>query len=225
MVDEPLIPFDFDPGPAEYEAEHLEYGNDEAGKYVKWPLTGVRILVLDHANYPDLTKLEELNGGMFKNWDLFGYTVSDYHEFFCGILPTHAGYRLGSVEVTFGTTTPLAVFLYDNFHGDHYFDEWENLSSARIIGCPREHAEALFINAALQYQNQFDVLPEPMRMRVPEELEVGEHGTRVQRFGPAIIDQDPLRFHYHGLAQLDNAAACIYFYRVLEYYAFFQQPA
>jgi len=58
-------------------------------------------------------------------------------------------------------------------------------------------------------------------MRVPEELEVGEHGTRVQRFGPAIIDQDPLRFHYHGLAQLDNAAACIYFYRVLEYYAFF----
>src|SRR5215207_3305598 len=109
MSEEPVIPFDFEPGPAEYETAHLEYGHDDAGIFVKWPLIGARLSILNHEAYPDLAQLEKLNGGMFKDWDLFGYTIADYHEFFCGILPAHAGYRFGGVEVTFGTTTPLGA--------------------------------------------------------------------------------------------------------------------
>jgi hypothetical protein len=220
VPDEPSIPFDFDPSPSDYETAHLEYGNDGTSKFVNWPLIGVRISVADHGAYPDLQKLEELNRGTFKNWDSFGYTLGTYHEFFCDVLPAHAGFRFGSVEVTFGTVTPLAVYLYDNFHDDHYFDAWDHLSSARIIGCPSEDAEALFVNGALHYQNRFNVLPEPMRMITPEHLEIDETGDQMLRQAPATIDQHPLRFHYNGLAQTDDAAACIYFYRVLEYYAF-----
>jgi hypothetical protein len=37
---------------------------------------------------------------------------------------------------------------------------------------------------------------------------------------PPYIDIDPIRFYYQGLSQTDTVAACIYFYRVLEYYSF-----
>jgi hypothetical protein len=36
-----------------------------------------------------------------------------------------------------------------------------------------------------------------------------------------LRDVDPLRFYYNGLAQSDDMAACIYFYRALEYFSFF----
>jgi hypothetical protein len=159
VPDGPSIPFEFDPGPADYETAHLEYGVDGANQFVNWPAVGVRISVPNHKAYPDLKKLQELNSGTFHDWDLFGYTLGSYHEFLCGILPAHIGFRLGPVELTFGTATPLFAYLYDSFHDDHYFDEWENLSTARIVGCPIEHAEALFVNGCLHYQNRFNVLP------------------------------------------------------------------
>jgi hypothetical protein len=38
---------------------------------------------------------------------------------------------------------------------------------------------------------------------------------------PLVTNLDPLRFYYNGMAQVDNVAACIYFYRTLEYFSFF----
>jgi hypothetical protein len=190
---------------------------------VRWPLLELKVVVPSGDRYYNVEDLERSNGGTFKDWGLRGFSLGNYHEFFCIPLPIHAGFKMSGAEATFGYATPLAACLYNGYHDHHYFDPWDNLTTARILGTPRENAEAIFINAALAYKQRFKILPELMRLDLPDSLfdeEADSPAPQVFVVPPAVADVEPLRFHYSGLGQFDPIAACIYFYRVLEYFSF-----
>ncbi|WP_374314118.1 hypothetical protein [Dongia sp.] len=226
MAEQPTIPFNFSPAADEYETAHLVFGTKNKITTVAWPLIGEKIIVRATDEYPDLDFIAQANGSLFKNWGNFGYSIGQYHEFFCKDLPEHAAFKLGGVEISVGCASPLAAYLFDNFHEEDYFGPWDYVTTVRIIGCSVELAETMFINAAIHYHDRYRILPEPMEMRHLEWLDTEDLDgveKNIITLPPANIEHEPLRFHYNGLSQVDGVAACIYHYRVLEYFAFFRQ--
>jgi len=223
LLKDPVLPFSFEPGSSSYETDHLEYRKASGHVTIAWPLLGLEVIVPVDQQYYDVIELEKLNGGVFKDWDRRGYSLGSYHEFFCLPLDAHAAFKASNIEVTFGYATPLAACLYHNYHDKHYFDPWDSLTTARILGTSRELAEAVFINAAIGYQKQFNVLPQLMRLEVADDFDgetEDDQKDHIVALPPAVLDVEPLRFHYNGLAQVDPVAACIYFYRVIEHFSF-----
>jgi hypothetical protein len=82
MPDRPIIPVEFDPPAWEYESSHLEYLEDNDACSVAWPALNKSILVPSHEPFPDVEMIEKINHGWFKNWNYYGYSIGDYHEFF-----------------------------------------------------------------------------------------------------------------------------------------------
>jgi hypothetical protein len=219
---QPTIPFEFSPGASEYEQHHLEYKELTEGQSVSWGLAGISINVPPHEYWPDHRDIEQANGGFVKFHGLTGFSAGSYHEFFVGELPGCMGFRMGKIEVSFGTASPLIAYLFGGDHRSKYFGTWEEIATARIVGATLDEAEIAFLNAAIRYRDALGVLPIIWAMddgfMVDEEAEPHEASVLIQ--APSIGEIDPVRFFYHGLSQSDGAAACIYFYRVLEYYSF-----
>jgi hypothetical protein len=219
---QPTVPFEFNPTADEFEEHHLKYDDLPGGQSVSWPLAGVTIVVPTHEWYPDFDGIENANGGLVKFHALTGFSIGTYHEFLVGELPTHAGFKMGKIEVTFGQASPLIAYLFSGPHREKYFGTWDSIMTARIVGADGDEAEIAFINAAIRYNEAFGTLPRIFAMDesllFDEEQETHEPSVAIQ--DPPIRDIDPIRFYYHGVSQGDDAAACIYFYRVLEYYSF-----
>jgi hypothetical protein len=218
----PVIPFRFSPPASEFEEYHLEFKNSASGQLVTWPIAGVTLLVPPNESYPSFGEIEKANGSLVKFHGLRGYSVGLYHEFLVGELPGHVGFKMGKIEATFGEATPLMAYLFDGLHREKYFGGWECISTVRIIGADQEEVELAVINAAIQYSEAFGLVPRLFDMDedalFADEVEAKDASLVAQP--PAIRDIEPLRFYYFGLSQADEAAACIYFYRVLEYYSF-----
>jgi hypothetical protein len=218
----PTIPFEFDPGASEFEEHHLQYKDVPDGQLVSWPMAGLAIHVPKHKWSPDHDDIEKANGGTVKFHGLTGFSVGSYHEFLVGELPGNMGFRMGKLEVTFGEASPLMAYLFSGYHREKYFGLWEHITTARIVGAANEEAEIAFLNAAIRYRETLGVVP---RIWAMDEAflfdgEVDAHQANVLEQAPPIREIDPVRFFYHGVSQSDAAAACIYFYRVLEYYSF-----
>lgn len=221
MTVAPIVPFDFDPGSSEYETAHLVFKGAGTHTELTWPQISQKILV-PNERYYDVQEIERLNAGAFKDWDLRGFSLGAYHEFFCYVFPAHIGFRISGAEVTFGNATPLAACLYDRYHDHHFFDEWDYLSTIRIYGAARENVESILISAALAYHERYKLVPELLRFAISDydvADEKDDSGPCIHSIAPAISDLEALRLHYNGLAQVDPVPACIYFYRVLEYFS------
>jgi len=223
----PTIPLIFDSDARDYEQRYLEIERLEDYVIVRWPLIGAQLVAAKNEYYYDVDKSEALNAGTFHNWDYCGFSVGDYHEFFCYPLEYLVTFFVSGAEVSFGRATPLVATLYDGYHDNDYFDEWDTLTTVRILGAKREDVEAIFINASLAYNQKIGILPRVMSLNIPDEwlVEPATHVAEgsvapVFRLPPAVGDITALRFYYNGLVQVDSTAACLYFYRVLEYFAF-----
>ena len=91
----------------------------------------------------------------------------------------------------------------------------------RILGVGEDLVEVAFLNAMTAYQKKFNYLPDISHLWPPSEgWEPSEKKDQFLSSQPMITDIHPLRFYYNGLAQRDDIAACIYFYRTLEYLSF-----
>lgn len=219
---QPTIPFTFSPGADEFEEHYLEYKDVPGGQLVRWALAGVSVIVPSHEWHPDFEQIEAANGELVSFHGLTGFSISLYHEFLVHDLPNYAGFRMGKFEVTFGEASPLMAYLFSGLHRDKYFGTWDQITTARIVGAGHDEAEIAFINAAVRYNESFGALPRIYAMDETllfgEEIESGLPIVAMQE--PPVGDIDPIRFLYHGISQVDDAAACLYFYRVLEYYSF-----
>lgn len=230
----PLIPYEFDPPASDYETAHLKFHDVEGGQIVSWPLVGASLFFSGERYYPSLDKLEANNGGLFKAHGLHGFSAGTYHEFlvniqtdgFGNISSRFGGFRMGSVEATFGLATPLAALVFSAYHRSKYFGDWDQIASLRIVGVNIDEVEAAFINACDVYKEKFGSLPALFPLDESllfAEDEEGEEAVEpeIVTIPPMTINIVPLRFLYSGLSQLDDAAACIYYYRVVEYFSFF----
>jgi hypothetical protein len=217
---QPVIPFEFEPDASEYEEHHLKFKSSGSAQVVSWDVAGVSILVPSHVYWPDHHNVEQVNGGLVKFHGLTGFSAGSYHEFFVGELPGHLGFRMGKIEVSFGKASPLIAYLFEG-ERSKYFGTWDQITTSRIVGATtHDEAEVAFLNGAIRYNDAVGTLPRIWAMEEMFEDELEAHQATVLQQAPPLREIDPVRFFYHGIAQSDAAAACLYFYRVLEYYSF-----
>ncbi|WP_421993983.1 hypothetical protein [Roseococcus sp.] len=219
----PLVPFTFDPPSSEY-FDHLEYSEaPPAASSVRWPLLGIEFK-RPEGGYPTLEEIAALNGERFKAYGISGYSIDKYHEFLVDI-PSQKfiGFKMGNVEVTFGLATPLVAAIFYPYHEEKYDGPWEHTPSLRITNAPQKDVEVTFIAACAEYEARFGVCPtlSPLAEDYPPEEEEDDRVDKVHTLPPAIGDLEPMRFYHAALLQRDAAAACVSYYRMLEYYSFF----
>lgn len=234
-IGQPAIPFEFDPPGNDFEAGYLTEERVAGGDRITWPLIGKSIFAPDQAGKPasevfyiDLDNIAQENPQL-KIHALSGFSLGDYHEFFIGGAPAHRAYRLGNVEASFGQGSPLLARLFWNVYYEKYWGEWSFCTSLRISNCPLEFVERYVIAALLAYRDEIGLLLPIMQidfngLDYEEEFDVEPTGQGVVVAPTPVTDLDPLRFYISGLNS-DDEAACLAFYRVLEFYAFMQQAA
>jgi len=230
----PTIPFEFEPLGNDFEAGHLTEKPVEGGLRLTWPVTGGSFFLPDRHGesaavkfYVDLETIGASNPQL-KIHALGGFSLGDYHEFFIHGAPAHRAYRIGKSEASFGQGTPLLARLFWGVYYEKYWGEWSYRTALRITNCPTDALERTVIAAFLAYRDEIGLLPEILQIDLAslvydEELETEEAGRGVVPAAPAITDLDPLRFYLTGVRSEDDSAACLSFYRVLEYYAFMSQ--
>ena len=220
----PLIPYEFDPSSAEYEEEHLVYEDTPGGKTVSWPLIGASVF-LEKSSVDALERVKKFNPGKFRHYGLSGFSVGSYHEFLVGMPNAkYICFKMGGIEATFGQATPLAAMLFEPYHREKWFGPWDSIMSLRIVGAGADDAEIAFINASAAYEAKFGLLPELFPLDYDLLHEIVDDDPYVEQafiIPPMVTNLDPMRFYYNGLSQVDGIAACIYFYRTLEYFSFF----
>ncbi len=213
------LPYSFS-GSAE---DHLETRKHENVYKTTWPLLGLTIYH-GQEEWPEQADLLAHTPGLtFQGYS--GFCLGQYSEFFIEPLPTAAALSFGAVAITFGSATPLAVHLFDAYRDEHIHGEWEHIESVRIQGATSDNAEIILLNAIARYAERYEVQPKivqiaPVAWMTEEELD---------RFEPSELpgshlvprDIEPLRCFYYAGINADPAFACIQYYRVLEYYAFF----
>lgn len=213
------LPTSFDP-PGYHDEDHLTISEAEGLVTVSWPTLGVDIVVTKR-QYPPLDEAARHTPGL-QFYGQSGFTIDTYHEFFIEFVPEFCSFRLGSAAVSIGEVTPLAVFLFDQFHDRHYHgDEWEAVSTVRIVGASSEHAEAYLLNALRLYSDRYGIEPSTMRIAPVEWWDDEKEREAPTGLASVPIDLEPLRFDYHARRESDDSAACVQFYRILEFYAFF----
>jgi hypothetical protein len=234
-VGHPAIPFEFDPPGNDFEAGHLTEQTVEGGERITWPLIGKSVFAPDRKGKPaaevffiDLETIAQDNPQLTIH-ALGGFSLGDYHELFIGGAPAHRAYRFGAVEASFGEGSPLLARLFWNVYYEKYWGEWSSCTSLRITNCPPDLVERYVIAALLEYRNEIGLLLSVMQvdfngLDFDEEFDAEPTGQGIVAAAPPVTDLDPLRFYISGLSS-DDEAACLAFYRVLEFYAFMQQAA
>ena len=185
-------------------------------------------LTVTHAqeSFPPQADFETHTMGLYFHGQ-FGFSLAKYNEFFVSDLPTYAAFRFGSVEVTFGQPSPLIVYMFETYRDKHFHGDWDNLTTVRIYGCTKDEAEMVLLNSFDHYEAKFAVLPRTVEVGAIEWADIPEFDrteveSTVQQFPSSVIgDIEPLRCMYYAKTNAEPAAACIQYYRVLEYYAFF----
>jgi len=217
---DPRVPYSFDPPAEEYEEEHLVWEDAADGQFALWPVIGERIFVPEKRT--SLADYIAPNAGAFTPHSNFGFTLGRYSEFLVAAPDfQYCAFNMAGVEASFGDATPLAAMVFWPIHHRKVHGEWQEFTSLRILGVGEELAEVAFLNAMLAYKEKSEYLPDISHLwPVSDDWETSELKDQVYSAPPIITDIDPLRFYYNGLAQNDSIAACIYFYRTLEYFSF-----
>jgi hypothetical protein len=232
---QPTIPFEFDPPGNDFEADHLITQEVDGGARITWPLIGKSFFLPRRADRPvttsflvDLATIEQHNPHL-KIHRLGGFSLGDYHEFFVHGVPAHRAYKFTNVEASFGEGSPLLARMFWDVYYEKYWGEWTSNTSLRIINCSLEAVERYVIAAVLEYEKEIGFLPgiqqiDLGQLEFGDDLDTEVQGRGVVRAPPVVTDLEPLRFYMAGMYS-DDEAACLSFYRVLEYYAFMQQAA
>jgi hypothetical protein len=156
----------------------------------------------------------------------FGFSLGKYSEVFIGGIPNSAALQFGQVEVTFGQPSPLIIYLFDGYLDKHYHGHWSNINTCRVFGCSSDETEVVLLNAFDRYEEMFGVLPHPIEVAAVEWADVTDGvagdltGAAAKMPAAVLSDLEPLRCFYYARTSVEPAAACIQYFRVLEYYAF-----
>lgn len=217
-----MIPVTFDP-PA-WESEHLEIRKEEHAYSITWRETGITVWASkpkepEHKNLLRHTPTLKFHG-------MFGYSIGTYHEFFIGAVDNYAEFGLGKADVSIGDVSPLAIFLFGAYyHRKAHGDEWNYLSTVRIQNAPVEFAEMYLLNALQLFGDGYFEQPVVLPFGPVEWWEPAEPKALPERVTSIPVDIEPLRFFYYGRRETEHESACLQFYRVLEFYAFFEVQA
>lgn len=203
---------------------NLKHRDDKNGYFVSWEIAGVNFFVPNHKYHIDWNDIRAANGSTVKFHELSGFSIGRYHEFLITEINTPAAFIMGNIEVTFGDATPLMKFMFDPLHYEKYYGDWSYISTMRIFNTDQENLEISIANALMHYSINFKHLPELWSMDFDQSEITLEDENEVEKniyCKPLPVgDLAPLRFLYQGLSQNDDTAACLSYYRIIEYYSF-----
>lgn len=226
------IPTKFSPPSVDYE-KHLDITPSDNIYKIFGSIVGIEIYA-NKARWPDFKEIRKHTPEItFHNH--FGYSVGLYHEFFINALPNNYSFVLGKADISFGEVTPMGIYLFDNYHDKWVHGEsWESVNSIRMFGVYVDVAEAYLLNAIFKYRSRFRFKPELLILKPhwwedsnnqnsdSENVNSYVEEETSPRFPPASIDIEPLRCFYHAIQESDNTSACVHFYKIIEFYAFFE---
>jgi hypothetical protein len=221
------VPLSFDPSPWDEDAKYLSSATSNGKTFVTWRDLGLSVAHVAE-DWPTLLDLAENTLGLYFHGQ-FGFSLERYSEFFVEELPNAAAFRFGNTEITFGQPSPLICYMFERNRDEHYHGGWDNLTTIRILGCEHIFAELVLLNAFNHYEDRYGSLPRVNEISEIEwdvgfaidEQDLSDNPIVCSPSLPA--DVEPLRCMYYARSSTDPASACIQFYRVLEYYAFFAQ--
>jgi hypothetical protein len=217
------VPLLFDPPPWDEPEAHLDFKEVHGVSSVTWRALGLTVFHTE-SGYPELKDFAKHTPDLhFHNH--FGFSLGQYSEFFvCS--PTHYAMAFGNIEVTIGESSPLAIHLFDRYQNKHFHSKWSDIGSIRIFGMAGENIELVLLNSIDRYSDKLGEeleLFEIDEVNWPNEVEEDEDqlDSLPQNYPAALpSDIEPLRCYYYAERNREPAAACIQYYRVLEYYAF-----
>lgn len=222
----PTIPLYFDPVVDAEDDPRLVYSPATGGQKIVWPAVGLSFFLPQRKYWAYLSDIVDENDGLVLSHSQKGYSIGQYHEFFLKRWTgSAAAYKMGEIEATIGTATPFAAAIFQGHHRDKYFGSWNEIWTLRLFGVRSEDLEAALLNALLLHAHEQGELLQMFEMDDsvyddPGEEDDIQEGDETKLAAPIVTDIEPLRFYYAGLAQDDAVAACIYFYRVVEFYSF-----
>lgn len=221
----PTVPLVFDPSPVQEPEHYLIERIDGNIRSVLWKQMGLCVYHT-RTRHPSEEDLRKHNPNLTLHRH-YGFSLGHYHEFFLENVPAYLAMRLGKVEASIGEPSPLAIWMFDNWHDEHvHGDLWESVSTARILGAPTQYYEAYLINMLRRYQERFHLQPHLMEINPAEwwedpEMEDSEVAEALpKQYPPVSLEIEPLRCLYYAECERDSAAAFIQFFRVIEFYAF-----
>lgn len=226
------FPLRFSPAVDDETADYLEFEDVPGGQRLTWSEIGESLFVPAHEWSVPLSEVEAKNGGRFKIYGSTGFGLGRYHEFIVdsgssimwGSEPTFFRARLGATaQLSFGVATPLMAYLLDGYR-DKYTGSWSEIATLRLVGIDASDVEAALISAFRAHFEHTGFWPRIQQLEhwwSDEEDEVGQGPAEAAPPQRLHLDIEPLRFLHSAMLQQDSTAACVYLYRVIEFYAFF----
>jgi hypothetical protein len=179
--------------------------------------------------------IERLNPD-FKAHGRFGYSIGSFHEFFLSIYTESTEYidfYIGDTEISLGDATPLGQLIFNSEHESKYHGDWECIPTIKLLNVDQDNVEIYLLNALnrIQVSNGFKANPQSISykdynswleesvMLEEREEELEEDAVINNRFN-LYKDCEAVSLYRCALTQVDDISACIYYYRIVEFYAF-----
>jgi hypothetical protein len=182
-------------------------------------------------HYLDIERIEKLNSN-FKAHGRLGYSLNSFHEFFLYAEDfAYLNFRIGNAEISLGDATPLGKFIFDGEHKNDYHGEWDYIQTIKLLNVDQDKLEVYLLNALnrIQVTTGFKAGLKSILWKDYaswlEEFDDSEQNNELVIDDQAKLykDIEAVSLYRYALTARDNISACIYYYRIVEFYAFLRK--
>jgi len=230
------IPLTFDYSEDEYPG--IEYKFLESQNYWEICFTALNLSFVHDKEpfssdfyYLDIEKIEKLNPN-FKAHGRLGYSLGSFHEFFLHSEDSaYLSFRIESAEISLGDATPLSQFIFDGEHKNDYHGDWEYIPTIKLLNVDRDNLEIYLLNALNRIQVSTGFKADLKSISWKDYVSWGEQPDESEADSELVIDDqfkvykdlEAVSLYRYALTTRDNISSCIYYYRVVEFYAFLRK--
>ena len=187
----------------------------------------------------NIEKIEELNSH-FKAHGRHGYSLGCFHEFFLQLEESPpVNFRIDNAEISLGDSTPLSRVIFNDEHEQKFHGEWDYIQTIRLLNVPPDKLEIYLLNAlnhiqiftdfkiklrSISFKNYYSFfwLEQPDESEEDDELEA-DNKPIIEDQIKVYKDIEAVSLYRYALTAEDNLSACIYYYRIIEFYAFLRK--
>ena len=184
-----------------------------------------------NVHYLDIEKIEKLNL-TFKAHGRLGYSLGCFHEFFLSLLSSaYLNFSIENAEISLGDATPFSRLIFEGEHKNDYHGDWDDIQSIRLLNVEQDELEVYLVNALNRIQVYTGIQADLMSISWQDYTSYLEQCDDSQIDSASTIphqlkvykDIEAVNLYRCALTTEDNIPACIYYYRIIEFYAFLRK--
>jgi hypothetical protein len=226
----PTIPYDFEED-RDREIEQWFSISERNGIVEAYSQALAVRLYHDPADYhPDSENIASRTPGLIIH-EGCGYSLGTLHEFRVTVERDlmspddryYVCFRLGDVEVSIGSPTPVFKYIFLNNYDDDYHGDWDWMYTLRLLGTAAINAELFLLNILTHIKLHSNLQVSLSRFWWPED-DCDEEPT-IPNTATVYRHLEPLQLYYYAIHEAEDTSACIRFYRILEFYSFVMKDA